>query len=85
MQNARSLASKNERSIGVRASNNENPESENDDYPLRASTMKDLKHPAKPLFQNESDVDVTILSNEDSDVEDYHMVTGAYRQFHRQN
>ena len=42
--------------------------------------MKDLKHPAKPLFQNESDVDVTILSNEESDEEDYHMVTGANRQ-----
>ena len=47
--------------------------------------MKDLKHPAKPLFQNESDVDVTILSNEESDEEDYHMVTGANRQIQRQN
>ena len=34
--------------------------------------MKDLKHPAKPLLQNESDVDVTIASNEESDEEDYH-------------
>ena len=34
--------------------------------------MKDVKLPAKPLFQNESDVDVTILSNEESDEEDYH-------------
>ena len=34
--------------------------------------MEDLKHPARPLFQNESDVDVTILSDEESDVEDYH-------------
>ena len=31
--------------------------------------MKDLKHPVKPFFQNESDVDVTILSNEE---EEYH-------------
>ena len=65
-------------SIGLRASNNKNPESENDDNPLRASKMKDLKHPAKPLFQSRSDVDVTINSDEESDiVEDYHMVTGA--------
>ena len=34
--------------------------------------MKDLKYPEKPLFQNESDVDVTILSNENCNDEDYH-------------
>ena len=76
-------------SIGVRASNIENSDSENDDYPLRASKMKDLKHPAKPLFRAESDVDVTIHSDEESDAEplreDYHMVTGANRQLHRQS
>ena len=36
--------------------------------------MKDLKHPADPLYQNESDVDITIHSDEESDaeeVEDY--------------
>ena len=48
--------------------------------------MKDLKHPAKPFFQNESDVDVTILSNEETDAEeDYHMVTGANRQLQSQS
>ena len=48
--------------------------------------MKDLNHPAKPLFRSESDVDATIHSDEESDiVEDYHMVTGANRQLHRQN
>ena len=41
-------------SIGVHASNNENSDSEYDDYSLRASKMKELKHPAKPLIQNES-------------------------------
>ena len=46
--------------------------------------MKFLKHPAKPLFQNESDIDVTILSNEESDKEDYHRVTGANRLLHTQ-
>ena len=49
--------------------------------------MKDLKHPAKPLFRSESDVDVTIHSDEESEaeIEDYHMVTGANRQLHRQS
>ena len=72
-------------SIEVRASNNENSDSENDDYPLRVSKMKDLKHPARPLSQNDSDVDIKIHSDEESDVEDYHMVTGANRQLHRQS
>ena len=51
--------------------------------------MKDLKHPAKPLFRSESDVDITIHSDEESDAEsldeDYHMVTGANRKLHRQS
>ena len=35
--------------------------------------MKDLRHPAKPLFHNESDVDITVHSNEESEEEeDYH-------------
>ena len=70
--------SKIDRSIGVHASNIENSDSENDDYPLRASKMKNLRHPAKPLFRAESDVDVTIHSDEESDAEsldeDYHRV-----------
>ena len=64
-----------DRSIGVHASLNENSDSENEDHPLRASKMKDLRHPAKPMFRAESDIDVTIHSNEESDaelVEDYH-------------
>ena len=77
------------RSIGVHASNNENSETEDEDFPLKASKMKDLKHPAKPLFRAESDVDVTIHSDEESDAEplreDYHMVTGANRTLHRQS
>ena len=78
MQDSKPSGSKTNRSIGVRASNIENSDySENSDYPLRASGVKDLKHPAKPFFQNESDVDVTKLSNEESDDEDYHMVTGT--------
>ena len=73
-------------SIGVRASNNENSDSEIDDYPLRASKMKDLKHPVRPLFQNESDIDVTYHSNEESDVMDYHsmnsMLVGRFQLNH---
>ena len=76
---------KTNRSIGFRASNIKHSDSENDDYPLRASKMKDLKHHTKLLFQNESDVDITIHSNEKSDVEYYYMVTGAHRQLHRQS
>ena len=62
--------------IGVHASNKENSDSENDDYPLRASKMKDLKHSAKPLFRSESDVDVTIHSDEESEaeIENYHKI-----------
>ena len=72
MQNKQLSGSRKVQSIGVCASNIENPDSENDHYPLRASKMKDLKHPSKPLFQNESDVDVKVLSNEESDEEDYY-------------
>ena len=64
--------SKLSKSIGVHASNNENSDSENDDYPLRASKMKDLKHPAKPFFETETDLDQIELSNEESEQEDYH-------------
>ena len=74
IQDLQPSGSKTAQSIGVHASNNGNSDSENDDYPLRASKMKDLKHPAKPLFQTRSDVDVTINSDEESDIEeDYHI------------
>ena len=80
--------SKSKESIGVHASNIENTESEDESNPVRASEMTELKQPAKPLFRSESDVDVTIHSDEESDaesLEDYHMVTGANRQLHRQS
>ena len=85
-QDIQPSGSKVNKSIGAHASNNENSDSENEDYPLKASKMKELKHPAKPLY--ESDVDVTIHSDEESDaesLEDYHMVTGAPRSLHRQS
>ena len=70
-----SSGSKTNRSIGVHASNNENSDSENDDHPLTASKIKDLRHPARPVLYNESAVDVTINPDGESDaeeVEDYH-------------
>ena len=86
IQDLQPSGSKTTQSIGVHASKNENSDSENDDFPLRASKLKDLKHPAKPTFQSRSDVDVTINSDEESDIEeDYHMMTGTNRQLHRQS
>ena len=83
MQGNQGSRSRIDRSIEVRASNNKNSDSENDDFPLKASKMKDLKLPADPLYQIESDVNVAVLSNEETDEEDYHMVTEANRPFHR--
>ena len=34
--------------------------------------MKDLKHPARPFGENETDLDQAILSNEESEEEEYH-------------
>ena len=75
--------SRTNKSIGVRASNNENSDSENDDYLLRASKMKDLKHPKR--IRHRYNTFQTNLSNEQSDVDDYHMVTGANQKLHRQS
>ena len=72
MQESQQSGSRIGKSIAVHASNNENSDYENDNFPPK---MRDLKHPADPLYQNESDVDVTILLDEESDVEeveDYH-------------
>ena len=74
------------RSIGVHASNNENSETEDEDFPLRASKAKDLKQPAKPIYG--SDVDVTIHSDEESDaesIEDYHRHTSQKTQIQTSN
>ena len=51
MQYIRLSGSENEQFIGVRASDNEIVESENEDYPLRATEMKELRHPVKPILQ----------------------------------
>ena len=86
IQNMQPSGSKTIGSIGVHASYNNNSDSENEDYPLRASKMRDLKHPAKPIFRSESDVDVTIHSDEESDAEsldeDYHTHTALFATTH---
>ena len=65
--------SKTNKSIGVHAASyNKNSDSEDEDYTLQASKMKDLKHPAKPLHRSESNLDETIVSNEDYEEEDNH-------------
>ena len=71
-QNMQPSGSKTNKSIGVHASNNENSYSEDEDYTLQASRMKDFKHPAKPLHRSESNLDETIVSNDDYEEEDYH-------------
>ena len=42
--------------------------------------MKDLKHPAKSLYQNELNLEDEMIALE----EDYHMMTGSNRQLRRQ-
>ena len=66
------LGSKGKRSMGVNASDNESIDSESEDIPLKASEMRDLRHPAKPIHQNDTTLDATVIFNEESDEEDYH-------------
>ena len=73
------------KSMGVNASYNESLDSENEDIPLKASEMRDLRHPAKPIHQNDTTLDATVMFNEESDEEDYHMVTGANKPLHKQS
>ena len=72
-QNTQPSGSKN-KSIGVHASGNDNSDSENEDsYPIRASNMHELRNPAKPFCQNRFELDETLVSNEDSEEEGYHI------------
>ena len=63
-QNMPPSGSKTDRSIGVHASYNENSDAEDEDYPLHAFKMKDLRRPAKPLYRSETILDETIVSEE---------------------
>ena len=85
-QKMQPLGSKTNRSIGVHASYNEISYSENEDYPCQAYKMKDLRLPAGPLHRSETNLDdETLVSEEASEEDDYHMVTGVNRQLHRQS
>ena len=85
IQDSQLLGSKSNRSNGVRASNVENSDTEDeDDHFLRESEMYELRNPARPFHQKIPNLDETIVSNEDSEEDDYHMVTAANRQLHRQ-
>ena len=84
-QNIQPSRSKIDKSTGVQASYNKNSDSEDEDYPLQASKMKDLRHPAKPIYKSETNLDETLVSEENSEEDDYRMVTGANRQLYRQS
>ena len=43
----------------------ENSDTEDEDQHLRVSDMKELRNPARPFNQNTSNLDETIISNED--------------------
>ena len=86
IQNFQPSGSKSIRSNKVHASIIENSDTEDeDDHPLRASEMHELRNPARPIHQNKQNINETIISNEDFEEEDYHMVTGANRHLHRQS
>ena len=58
--------------MGVHTANNQNSDPGDEKYAVKASEMKDLRHPAKWLYQNELHLDKTIVSNEDSEEDDFH-------------
>ena len=58
--NMQPSGSRGKRSMGVNASDNESLDSENEDIPLKASEMRELGHPAKPIHQNDTTLDATV-------------------------
>ena len=62
-------------SIERHASDNQNTDLEDKYYPFRAPEMRNSRHPVEPVFQNELDLNETVLINENSNEEDYHMLT----------
>ena len=63
IQNKQLSGSKNVQSIGVHASNIVNSNLKEDEYPLRACNMSELRNPAKTFHQNELYLDGTMISN----------------------
>ena len=74
IQNMQPSGSKTNKSIGVHASYNENIDPEDEDYPPQTSKMRDLRHPVKPFHRSETNLDRTLISDEDSGEEDYHNI-----------
>ena len=64
-QNMQPSGSKIDKSIGVHASYNAKSDSDDEDYSLQVSKMKDLRHPAKPFYGSEINLDETLVSEED--------------------
>ena len=58
----------------IHASDSENTNSEDEDRSLRASEMRDLRNPVRPVLLNELDLNDTVIVNENPEAEDYHMV-----------
>ena len=77
-QNPQPSGSKGNRSMGVHPSNTLDSDLEQDDHPFRASNMNELRNPAKLCCQKEVNLDETMISNEDSEEEDYHMSNALF-------
>ena len=72
------MGSKNDRSNGVHAFNVENSDTETEgDHP---SDMRELRNPARPLYQNSPNLAETIISDEDPEDEDYHIPLNEFFQ-----
>ena len=54
-ENSQPSGSKNKKFMGVNAPKFINSNSEDEDYPFKASELRDLQRPAKPFFQSETD------------------------------
>ena len=72
IHNIQPSGSKTNKSIGVHASCDENSDTENEVYPLQDSQKNDLRHPAKPFYRSETNLDETLESEKNSEEEEYH-------------
>ena len=81
-QNSQPSGSINDKYIAVHASNSENSDTEDEDHPLRASELYELRNSARTVYQNIPNFDKAINSNEDFEEEDYHtLVLFRSKQF----
>ena len=54
----------------IHASDDENTDSEDEKSPLSASGTRHLRHPERPIFENEPDLSETKFTNENPNEED---------------